>query len=445
MVRKVTPLILPICLLLSYSGIASAETKSLNLDQCLQTAYQNNQTLLQLEEKINSAQYKIEEARSGFYPQLSFNGSYTRLGSLPEIEIPAIPLTIDSTTLTFGPMSMSEGAKDNYILTLGLQQPLYTWGKIRNGYNISQHGFTLAKENYRLNKQEVKFNVVSIFYNIILARELIKVREESIKSLQDHLKTVQDRYDKGYASEFDVLRAKVQLANAQPPLVQAKNLYKTALDNLKNLLGIALTDSINVEGELAYEPMEVNQSQAEEYALKNRAELNQLREQKRISQLSLSIAQAGNKPTVVGAANFMYEKPYYFIDQWKTDWNVSLALNIPIFDGFLTRSKVRQAKSDLKQLDVSEAQVEDYVKLEITQAISDLNLAQENILSQQENVNQAKESLRIANVQYQNGVLTNLELLDTEFALTVAETNYLQALSDYIIAKAKFEKAIGKD
>jgi len=88
----------------------------------------------------------------------------------------------------------------------------------------------------------------SLFYNIILARELIKVREESITSLGDHLKTVQDRYDKGYSSQFDVLRAKVQLANAQPPLVQAKNLYQNATDNLKNLLGIDIKDRIAAAG-----------------------------------------------------------------------------------------------------------------------------------------------------------------------------------------------------
>jgi outer membrane protein len=441
MVKKIIRLILPIFFLLLYSGIVSAETRNLNLDQCLQAAYENNQTLLQLEEKINSAGYSIEEARSGFYPQFSFDASYTRLGNIPEFQTPAMSFG----DIQIPAVSIKSGTENNYNLKLSYQQPLFTWGKIKNGYNISRHGLSLAKETYRLNKQEVKFNVVSLFYNIILARELIKVREESIASLKDHLKTVQDRYDKGYASEFDVLRAKVQLANAQPPLVQAKNLYKTALDNLKNLLGISLTDSIDVAGELVYEAIEVNQSQAEDFALKNRSELNQIREQKRISQLSLAIAKAGNKPSVVGAANFLYERPFYSIDEWKTDWNVTLALNIPIFDGFLTRSKVRQAKSDLKQLDVSESQLEDYIRLEITQAISDLNLAQENILSQQENVNQAKEGLRIANVQYQNGVLTNLELLDTEFALTVAETNYLQALSDYTIAKAKFEKAIGKD
>jgi outer membrane protein len=433
--------VLIISFLLLDISLASGMTYNLNLDQCLKTAYQNNKTLLQLQEKINSAGYKIEEARSGFLPQFSFSGSYTRLGTVPEFGSPAMNIG----GFQIPAITIKSGTENNYNLKLSYQQPLYTWGRIQNSYNISQHGLSLSEEEYRKNKQDVKFNVVSLFYNIILARELIKVREESIASLDDHLKTVQERYNKGYASEFDVLRAKVQLANAQPSLVQAKNLYQVTSDNLKNLLGISLKDSLNVEGSLALDSIEVDQAQAEEFAFQNRSELKQMKEQKAISQLTLAIAKTGNKPSVTGAANFLYERPYYSTDKWKTDWNFTLALSIPIFDGFLTRSKVGEAKSDLKQLDVTENQIQDYVKLEISQAISDLNLAKENILSQQENVKQAKESLRIANVQYQNGLLTNLELLDTEFALTVAETSYLQALSDYLISKAKFEKAMGKD
>ncbi len=441
MINKLMRLIPTITFLFFYACIASGTTLNLNLDQCLQTAYQNNKTLLNLEEKINSAGYKIEEARSGLYPQFSFDASYTRLGSVPSFESPAM----NFGDFQIPAIKIESGTENNYNLKLSYQQPLFTWGKIRNGYNISQRGLSLIKEEYRKNKQEIKYNVVSLFYNIILAKELIKVREESIARIQDHLQTVQDRYSKGYASEFDVLRAKVQLANTKPPLVQAKNLYQIASDNLKNLMGISLKDSVNVAGSLGFDSLEADQAQAEEFAFQNRSELKQLSEQKRISQLSLAIAKAGNKPSVVGAANFLYERPYYSTDEWKTDWNVTLALSVPIFDGFLTRSKVRAAKSELKQLDLSENQIHEYIKLEISQSISDLNLAKENILSQQENVNQAKESIRIAKIQYQNGLLTNLELLDTEFALTMAETNYLQALSDYLIAKAKFEKAIGKD
>ena len=432
MLDKFRPVILTIFFVLFGTSSAWGKTRSLSLDQCLEIAYQNNKTLLQLEEKINSAKYLIDEARSSFYPQFSLNGSYTRLGKLPSYDLG-------------GGAKFTLGTENNYNLSLSYQQPLFTWGKIRAGYDISKYNLSLTREEYRKTKQEIKFNVVNLFYNILLAKELNKVREESIARIEDHLKAVEERYDKGYASEFEVLRVKVQLANAKPPLTQAKNLYQLTMNNLKNILGISLTDSVNLEGTLDFEPMEVKQSQAEEFAFKNRSELESIFHQRKIGQEALVIAKATNKPNLLGSANYEYKRPFYSKDEWETDWNLTFLVNIPIFDGFLTRSKVRQARSDLKQLDIAKEQVQDFIKLEINQAISDLALAEENIVSQKENVKQAKESLRIAKVQYQQGMITNLEEMDTELALTIAETNYLQALADYLIAKAKYEKAIGKD
>jgi outer membrane protein len=411
---------------------AQKRTLNLSLDECLESAYENNKTLLQLEEKINSAKYQIDESRSGFYPQFSFSGSYTRLGKLPSYDVG-------------GGMKITLGTENNYNLSLSYQQPLFTWGKIRAGYDLSKYNLSLTKEEHRRTKQETKFNVVNLFYNILLAKELIKVREESIARTEDHLKTVQERYDKGYASEFDVLRVKVQLANSKPPLTQAKNLYQLTMNNLKNILGIDLADSVNLEGTLDFEPIEVTQTQAEEFALKNRSELKSITHQRGIGQKALAIARANNKPNLFGSANYEYKRPFYSLDEWETDWNFTFLLSVPIFDGFLTRSKVRQARSDLRQLDIAEKEIQDFIKLQISQAISDLTLAEENIISQKENVNQAKESVRIAKVQYQQGMITNLEQMDTELALTIAQTNYLQALADYLIAKAKYEKAIGKD
>jgi outer membrane protein len=419
--------------LFSFANVLSAwgaEAK-LSLGRCLEMAYENNRTLLQLEEKIDASEYRIEEARSGFFPQLSFSGSYTRLGRVPGFEVPG--MTIDF------------GTANNYNLVLSLEQPVFTWGRIRNSYDIAKYGHSLIQEEYRKAKHEIKLGVTSLFYNVLLTEELVKVREESIARIQDHLSTVQERYDKGYASEFDLLRVKVQLANAKPPLVQAENLHHLALDNLKNLLGISLSDSVSLEGTLESEPVEVNRTQAEEYAFGSRSELKLVSEQERIGRKALALAKAGNKPSLFGSANYEYKRPYYSEDVWKTDWNFTIALSFPLFDGFLTRSRVKQARSDLKQLNITEKQLRDLISLEISQAVSDLNLARENILSQEENVKQAQEALRIATVQYQKGMLTNLELMDTEFALTTAETNYLQAQSDYLIARAKFERAMGKD
>jgi HAE1 family hydrophobic/amphiphilic exporter-1 len=431
MLQRAKMAIIPISLVLLMISSARAERYNLNLEQCLEIAYESNKTLLQLKEGINSSEYRVEEARSGFFPQLSFAGSYTRLGRVPGFDVPG--MTIDF------------GTANNYNLVLSLQQPVFTWGKIRNSYDIAKYGLSLTQEEYRKTQHEIKLNVTSLFYNVLLAKKLIGVREESIARIEDHLSTVQERYDKGYVPEFDVLRVKVQLANARPPLVHAKNLYRLTLDNLKNLLGINLSDSVSLEGTLESEPVEVDQTQAEESAFRNRSELKLASEQERIGRKALALARAGNKPSLFGTANYEYKRPYYSEDKWKTDWNFTIALSFPLFDGFLTRSRVKRAESDLKQLDITEKQLRDLIRLEISQSVSDLNLALETILSQEENVGQAKEALRIARAQYKKGMLTNLELMDTEFALTVAETNYLQAQSDYLNANAKYERAIGKD
>jgi len=132
------------------------------------------------------------------------------------------------------------------------------------------------------------------------------------------------------------------------------------------------------------------------------------------------------------------------VREWDYDWNLGFSVNIPLFDGFATKSRVSQAKSNINELDLVEKQIQEGIKLEISQAISDLELAKENIFSQEENVNQAKKALQIAKVQYAEGVITSLEEMDTQLALTIAQTNYLQALADYLVARARYNRAIGR-
>jgi outer membrane protein TolC len=426
-----------ISLLFVNLGFAQTQKmQSLTLDQSLEIAFENNKSLLQKKENIQSAEFKVNEARSGFYPQLSFNGTYTYLGVVPSFTF-AFPGAPESKVET--------GFHDNFNLGLSLQQPLFTWGRIKNSYHISQLGHQISQEEYNRVKQEVKYQVKSSFYQILLAEKLVEVREQALNNLDEHLKTVEVKFKAGQASEFEVLRAKVQRTNAIPSLTQAKNSRDLALDAFKNLLGLDLKTDIKLVGELKFEPEEFDAEESESIALEQRPEIRSINIQERIASKSLSIAKANNKPTLYGVANYSYQNPFYSVQKWDYDWNVGFLVNINLFDGFATESKVAQAKSSINELDIVEKQIQEGIKLEVNQAISDLNLAKENIFSQEENVAQAKKALEIAKVQYAEGVITSLEEMDTELALTMAQTNYLQALADYLIAKAKYYKAIGKE
>jgi outer membrane protein TolC len=418
---------------ISFSG----EKLILNLEKSLDTAYQNNRLLLSQKEKIRSSKFKISEAKSGFYPQLSFTGTYTYLGVLPSF-IVSFPPIIENEKIT-------QGFHDNFDFNLSLQQSIFTWGRVQNNYSISQLNLRLDEENYKKNKQGITYQVKSSFYSVLLMRELIRVREDASKNIEEHLRTVDLRYKAGQASEFDLLRAKVQLANAKPPLLQAKRAYDLALSSFKNILGLAQEAEVELEGELFFKPGEVKLESATQEALLQRPELKFLEFQKRIAQKGLAITRAGNKPSLMGIANYDYKNPFYGEKKWDDDWNFTIALSFPLFDGFATRSRVNQARSDLRQLDIGENDLKEGIKLEVKEAVTSLDLAKETIISQEENVKEAKESLRIAKVQYAQGVITSLEEMDSELALTYAQINYLQALADYLTAQAKYDKATGQE
>ncbi len=436
LLKSFTPFLTILLLWMSFGLAQVKDTLFLNLGQSLNMAQENNRELLQTKEKIRKSQFQIDQARAAFYPGLSFDGTYTRFGVIPSfpIQIPGMP-----------ERKVEIGFENNYNLGLTLTQPIFTWGKIRNSYDISILSSKAKRVEYRRKTQEIEFAVVSSFYQLILATELIRVREEAIANLKEHLRTVEARFAAGQASEFEVLRARVQLSNAYPPLTQAKNTLHLGTNRFKNLLGIDLKTPVELQGQLLFEPIEVDPTEAEDYALKQRPEISSVNLQKNIVSEALSIVRATYRPNLAGFGTFQYLNPFYSVQKWDYDWKVGFSVNMPLFDGFSTRSKIQQGESDLTQLDLLREQVEEGIKLEVNQAISDLNLAKENIISQEENVKQAKRALEIAKEQYAEGVITSLEEMDTQLALTIAQTNYLQALTDYLIAKAKYFKAIGRE
>jgi outer membrane protein len=179
----------------------------------------------------------------------------------------------------------------------------------------------------------------------------------------------------------------------------------------------------------------------------NRPEIKQLQLQEQVGKKFISLAKAGNKPSLALLGNYNLEsnadvfKDVFERDQWRKSWNVILALQVPIFDGLATRARVKQAESGLAKIQIGMEQLKDGIGLEVRAAFFDLKESEELLKVQEKTVEQAKESLRIANLRHKNGMITSVELMDTELAFTQAQTNQFNAIHDYLIAVAKLEKA----
>lgn len=426
--------ILSIIILLTYlslSPCSAEETKELTLEKSIEIALKSNKQILAAKEKIGIAKGELIVARAGFLPTLSLGGNYLRFGEGQKISVG-------------GESEIVVRGQDTYSATATIEQPIFTWGRTKNSYRQARSNRKIKEEDYKRERNLLRFKVTESFYNLILAGELLNLSQESYAQMERHLRQVEDRYENGLASKFDLLRARVQLANLKPQLIRSKNSLILAENRFKSLLAFPSRTEVRLQGELKYESMEIELSRAISEALKNRPEIISLKEQENIALARVRLASASNKPLLSAIYNYQFQKPYHWKDEWGKEWDAMVVLQFPIFSGFSTKGKVLQSRSQFKEVKYNLEDKNEKIELEVREIYLNLRQEEETIISQRENVGQAEEAMRIAEKRYISGMITNLEFMDAQLAVTQAKTDYLQALANYLIAKAKLIKAMGR-
>jgi outer membrane protein TolC len=191
--------------------------------------------------------------------------------------------------------------------------------------------------------------------------------------------------------------------------------------------------------------MAVELDSAQARALEHRPELKQLRDAVKISELGIAIARTANLPNAFAQVNGSYKNPVGFSAGWGTDWNATAGISMPIFTGMSNYSRLKAAEARYRQARVGLAMAEDGVKLEVKAQALALNQESKNMKYQVKNVEVAEAALGLAEQRFQNGLLTNLDYMDSQVALTQARVAYLNALANYQVAKARLQKAVGED
>lgn len=435
-------------------------TVTVTLQQAIDRALEYNDGILATMATIKQAEAGVTIARAGFLPRISVQGSYTRLAELPtmKMEVPeygmlnvpvfgpvgdTIGFTVVPGIIGTNIMEHQMGEIENYLTRLSLEQPIFTGGRILDGYRISKLNLDAIREDYRKEKNELVFNVNQSFYGILVLEKLVELMQDTYRQIEDHVKVVEKRYNAGLASNFDLLRTRVQLKNIEPEVIRVKNALELTKIGFKMLLGLSQDTTIDLQGDLKYEPIEIDLTESLKEASLNRPEIKALKLRKEMAGKALAIAKRANWPNVALVANYDYKRPLYFEDRWGTEWNLTLALRMPIFTGFRNRGEIREAVYQLSQIEHILNLLKEGIEMEVRRAHLQIEEAEKIVESQKENIRLAEEALSIVEERYKQGLATSLEVMDTQVALRRAKTNWLQSLSDYLIAKAKLEKAIG--
>lgn len=447
--QKIGNLSLFLCLLgFSHATFAQQEKDSvLNLDlaTALKIAHDNNPTIKIAELEIQRVDYSKKEALGNLLPSLSASGQYTN-----NIMKSVMFMPESFSQMMGGQKYMEIGYKNSYTGSISAGLPLVNfslWEQIKS----KQCEIDLILEQARASKIDMTKQVKDAYFAVLLAKNSLKVLERSINNAKETLKSTEAGFEQGVVSEYDLIRAKVQVNNLNPSYIAAKNGLELAILQLKMILSLPQEQEIvfleNLED---FSDRIVSVTDAEsERAVNNNSELRQLDLNIMSLQHNLKMVNSQHLPSLSAFGQYAYQtqaEDFRFSEyNWVGSAAVGLQLSIPIFNGRTVVNKAKQLKISLQELQLQKQYASDGIDLQIQSAINNMKAAQEQLSVNKDAISQAERGYEIAKVRYQTGSGTILELNDSELSMTQANLNYQQSLYDFLTAQTNLEKVLGRE
>ena len=371
------------------------------------------------------------ETFAGFLPDLNLTGSYFRRVKVP--------------SAAFGPITIPFGAPDNWTFGATFTQPLYLGGSVINAYRAARVGQQVAEEQIRRVTQEVIFQVRKSYYDILVAVEFLAADRERRDRAQAFLSDVEKRFGQGVASNFDVLRARVELANAEASLIRSQNSLHLNQTSFLRVLGASQESQVVLVDRLVHEPLQPAVEEAMRQALLNRPEVLSSNLAVKAQTYQVEGTKAGLLPKVFLIGDYGLTNPPVtgLGAGWDDEFRAMVSFEFPLFEGGATAARLVQQRALLEQFRVAVRDAEEQVLLDVTQAFLSLEDAEEFVRSQSVNLQQAEEGLRLAEAGYREGVTKQVEVLDARTALSDARKNFSQALYGHMVARLALERATG--
>ncbi len=437
----------PALLIISLSPTL-ATGENFTLEKAIDYAMVHNKELIAAREEIGGAKGKVRATWSNVLPKITAEGGYTYISEVPEINFkgPDYSSMLPPGMPDIPPVEVKNkmGDENNYKAELKLSQLIFASGQAATGIKAMKFAAKATELKVAAKEDDVARQVAISFYTHLLAKELLAARLESLNTSQAHLADVRTKFKNGAASKFELLRSEVEVANLRPEVTKAQNGVKTSLDGLKLLLGYFMDKNPDITGSLELVKEDAIFDSALNTALEERNELAALDAAIDGQKHATWSATAGMLPKVMGFASYVWQKPWYFEEDWTDYYTVGVGISIPLFDGLSALGKRREMAAEKQKSIKQKSALISAIDFTIRKALSDLDESEERVRETGENVGRANQVYQIAEVSYKNGAITNLEVLDAQLALTAAKTNHLKALYDFHLARVELLTAMSR-
>lgn len=426
----------------SMISLANAQTAPLTLKEALQQALKNKSEAIKAKLDEENSQNKIDQARSQALPQINGNAGITYN---PILQLSAIPGELAGQPGKT--MLVAFGQKWNSSASVSLSQTLFDKSVFTalKAANSTKQYYQLVSG---LTDEQVIEKVATQYYQVLVQRQQLVVIDSNIATTSRIYNVIEGQFKNGLAKKIDVDRSKVNLSNLEAQRQQLNNTVQLQENTLKFYMGIPIETAITV-------PTSALDSIRPQLALmdntpdvKKLSDYQVLKKQEELLVLQKEATAAAYYPSLSLSGNYGYmgmsnKFPIGTGANWFDYASVGLNLKVPIFNGFSTRSKVRQADIDIRKLQADIKNTELSLNLSYQNAKTQIGNSIITLNKQKTNVALAEEVYTNTQNNYTQGLAPLTDLLDAENSLTTAQNNYTAALLDYRIAEIQLIKAQG--
>lgn len=410
--------------------LAAAE-EPWTLERALEHALTHNPDARLARNKIAAAQAGLEQANAAFWPRLQFQSSYIRTDNPMMVFGSILNQRAYSSSLNFNDVPDVDDLNARGLVTV----PLYTGGRNKAGREAAKANAAAAKQDSEAVRNALAFEVARAFHTVLKTREFIRAAEAAVNSYQTNLVIANRRLKGGALLRTDVLDIQVRLAQAQEDLVRARNAYALAIRALRNLLGLEQN-----EFEVAETAPTPGVPRSMDFS--KRAELSAARQRERAAEEQVRGARSGYLPRLSAFGSLDYDYGWKY-DNGGGSYTAGGMLQWDLWDGNLTRAKVREARANLDSAREEQRKLNLALSLEADQAQLELKAATERLTVTSEAVAQASQSADMTRARFEQGAALATQLMDAETALVGARVRRAEAEADQRIAIAALRKALG--
>ncbi len=423
----------------------NGEAISLNLEKSIELALKNNHELRKSELDKRRAESQVREAwGSAVFPKINGSANYTRA-----LKLPIFTFQIDTGGGT-ATQSFRMGSDNSITATVSAEQTILSGGLFL-AVRVARIYDEIAEKALTGTRLNVITQVKKSFYSVLVAQEAVKLSKLNLKLAEDNFKNAQSMFDAGLTSEYDLIRARVQVQNFMPVLRQTENSYISAQNLLKILTGIELERKIQIEDSLDFNELDIPEFEESAAKLEQQNNLlNQLKLQVEFQDKNVTYQFTQHLPSLAAFGQWQIQAQEndgtksFFKYPYRNAVSVGLNLRVPIFDGFQTTARVQQAKIDLLKANEDFILARKNLKSRLESLILDIKRNREQIDSYKATIAQAERGYEIAVKRFTTGLGTQLEVVDAQVALSQSKVNYLQTLFDYYISNAELDELLGE-